>query len=219
MEELAMGIVQPPTGGLIGYSNYNLTDNCENLTGVSVSVDVTQEMIATPSGPLAAGTQSYGIGFQLNCQPPAGGRIIWQQYILVVSRTGEDLRWGVNNWDTNPADTDGIIDQGGHLATLPSSFGPGYASIPAGYRFQIALINDANDNITGATFSMYDPEWQPRVPATDGYADIPNRCPREPSNGGRSLANRRHRFRHSRLRQRSRYHALRGRWHDHVPRN
>jgi hypothetical protein len=37
-----MGIVQPPTGGLIGYSNDNLYDNCENLTGLSVTVDVTQ---------------------------------------------------------------------------------------------------------------------------------------------------------------------------------
>jgi hypothetical protein len=70
-----MSTVQPPPGGgLIGYSNYNLYDNCANLTGVSVTVDVTEEMVAIPSAPSSAGTQSNGIGFQLNCLPPAGGR-------------------------------------------------------------------------------------------------------------------------------------------------
>jgi len=39
-----MPTVTPPTGGLIGFSNYNLYDNCENLTGVSVTVDVTEGM-------------------------------------------------------------------------------------------------------------------------------------------------------------------------------
>jgi hypothetical protein len=44
----------------------------------------------------------------------------------------------------------------GHLATLPSSFGAGYANIPAGYRFRISLNSDFLGNITGVTFSMYD---------------------------------------------------------------
>jgi len=143
------------------------------------------------------GLQSNGIGFQLNCLPRAGGEITWQQYIMVVSRTGEDLGWGVNNWDGNPADSDGIIDQGGHLATLPSPFGGGYASTPAGYRFEIALSNDANDNISGATFSMYDQNGAPVFPGRDGCVDIPDRCPRAPGNGGRALTHCRHRFRHS----------------------
>jgi hypothetical protein len=160
-----MGIVQPPSGGLIGYSNYNLYSNCENLTGVSITVDVTEEMIAVPSAPAADGSiQSNGIGFQLNCLPRAGGDITWQQYIMVVSRTGEDLRWGANNWDNDPAHPDGIINQGGDLATLPSSLGAGYASIPAGYRLQITLSNDTNDNINGATYSMYDQNGAPVFP-------------------------------------------------------
>jgi len=44
-----MPTVTPPTGGLIGFSNYNLYYNCENLTGVSVTVDVTEGMVAIPS--------------------------------------------------------------------------------------------------------------------------------------------------------------------------
>jgi hypothetical protein len=162
MEDLQMGFVQPPSGGLIGYSNYNLYSNCENLTGVSITVDVTEEMIAVPSAPAADGSiQSNGIGFQLNCLPRAGGDITWQQYIMVVSRTGEDLRWGINNWNNDPAYPDGIINQGGDLATLPSSLGSGYASIPAGYRLQITLGNDSSDNINEATFSMYDQNGAP----------------------------------------------------------
>ncbi len=174
-----MGNVQPPSGGLIGYSNYNLYDNCENLTGVSVTVNVTEQMVAIPSAPSAAGIQSNGIAFQLNCLPRAGGRITWQQYIMVVSRTGEDLRWGVNNWDGNPADTDGIIDQGGHLATLPSPLGGGYSCIPVGYRLEIALGNDADDNINAATFSMYDqngaPVFQPTTVALTSLTDVNGR--------------------------------------------
>jgi len=171
-----MGTVQQPSGGLIGYSNYNLYDNCENLTGVSVTVDVTEEMIAIPSAPSVAGMQSNGIGFQFNCLPRAGGAIVWQQYIMVVSRTGEDLRWGVNNWNTKPADTHGIIDQGGNLATLPSPFAAGYASIPAGYRLEIALTNDASDNIIGPTFSMCDqngaPVFQPETVVLTSLTDV-----------------------------------------------
>jgi hypothetical protein len=171
-----MGIVDPPSGGLIGYSNYNLYDNCNNLIGVSVTVDVTEEMVAIPSAPSVAGIQSNGIGFQLNCLPRAGGKIWWQQYIMVVSRTGEDLRWGINNWDVNPADTDGIINQGGDLATLSSPFGAGYASIPVGYRLEIALLDDGDDNISGATFSMYDqngaPVFPPKQVALTSLTDV-----------------------------------------------
>ena len=151
-----MGIVPPPGGGLTGFANYNLYDNCENLTGVWVTVNVTEEMIAKPSFTSSDGIQSNGIGFQLNCLPSRGGGIKWQQYIMVLSRTGQDLRWGVNNWNYDSADSNGVIYQGGHLATLPSSFGAGYANIPAGYRFQISLNSDFLGNITGVTFSMYD---------------------------------------------------------------
>ncbi len=171
-----MGTVQPPSGGLVGYSNYNLYSNCQNLTGVSVTIDVIEEMVAIPSASSAAGMQSNGIGFQFNCLPRSGGSIVWQQYIMVVSRTGENLRWGVNNWNTNPADTDGIIDQGGNLATLPSPFAAGYSSIPAGYRFEIALNNDAGDNIIGATFSMYDQNgalvFQPETVVLTSLTDV-----------------------------------------------
>ena len=163
------------------------------------------------------GLQSNGIGFQLNCLPRAGGEITWQQYIMVVSRTGEDLGWGVNNWDGNPADSDGIIDQGGHLATLPSPFGGGYASIPAGYRFEIALSNDANDNISGATFSMYDqngaPVFQAQTVALTSLTDVHGLQVTEAELSPIVDID----FVIVGLRQRSRYHSHPGGGHDHVP--
>jgi hypothetical protein len=161
-----MATVQPPTGGLMGYSNYNLYANCADLTGVTVTIDITEEMVAVPSAPSSAGEQSNGIGFQLNCLPPKSSTATsWQQYILVLSRTGGDLRWGINNWDNDTQDQ--LINQGGDLAVIPSPFGAGYASIPAGYRFSIALANDAQHNVNGVTFSasdqngtpLFEPKW------------------------------------------------------------
>jgi Repeat of unknown function (DUF346) len=152
----------------------NLYDNCEPLTGVSVTIDVTEEMVAIPSANSVAGFQSNGIGFQLNCLPKTVANEInassWQQYIMVLSRTGQLLRWGVNNWNYNPNLPDGIIDDGDDLATIPADLGAGYACILPGYRIEISLKNDSNDNVIGVTFSMYNgttPVFTPKyVPLT-----------------------------------------------------
>jgi hypothetical protein len=156
-----MTIVQPPASGLIGASNYNLYSACRDLRGVSVTVEVTEEMIAVPSAPSAAGTQSNGIAFQLNCVPPASSSATsWQQYIMVLSRTGQLLRWGINNWRNDASVDEQLINQGGDLAVVPSNFGAGYANIPAGYKFQIALSNNG-PNIDGATFSAWNQDGAP----------------------------------------------------------
>jgi hypothetical protein len=50
---------------------------------------------------------------------------------------------------------------------IPSQFGAGYASIPAGYRFGIALANDAQHNVNGVTLlasdqngtPLFEPKW------------------------------------------------------------
>jgi hypothetical protein len=164
--------VQPPTGGLIGFSNYNLYSNCEDLTGVSVTIDVTEELVAVPSAPSSAGQQSNGIAFQLNCLPPKSSPATsWQQYIMVVSRDGQDLRWGINNWDNGTQDQ--LINQGAQLAVIPSTHGAGYASIPAGYRCVIALTNDAEKNVNGAKFSMFDQSGRPLfAPVTIGMTSL-----------------------------------------------
>ena len=161
-----MGNVQPPSGGLVGYSNYNLYSDCTNLIDVTVTIRVTEDMVAVPSASSSAGQQSNGIAFQLNCLPPTTSTATsWQQYILVVSRTGQDLRWGVNNWDNHTQDQ--LINQGGHLAYVPLAAGagyPGYASIPAGYRFVIQLSTDKLQNVYQATYSGFDETGAPLFP-------------------------------------------------------
>ncbi len=144
--------VAPPSGGLIGYSNYALADSCRQLAGVSVSIDVTQEIIAVPTGSPPA---NEGVAFQLNCYSPAGYSVGWQQYIFVVWWKTQDLRWWVNNWTTTG---DAVINAGTQLAVLPTNVAAQYSTIPAGYRLGISLGNDARGNVTQATFTVENPD-------------------------------------------------------------
>ena len=177
--------VASPTGGLVGNSNYNLycqggSGQSEVLTGLSVTIEVTEEIVAVPSAPSVAGEQSNGIGFQLNCFAPTGATPnLWQQYILVVSRTGGGLRWGINNWENDTGAQ--LINTGDDLFTIPSGPGAGYASIPAGYRFVIELATDSTNqnSVNTATFTAFDGNNQLFPPAViemtkPGFVDVNN---------------------------------------------
>jgi hypothetical protein len=61
--------VAPPSGGLIGNSNYVFYDNGNTLQNVAVTVDITEDL-----------TGNIGFGLQLNAYSPAGANSAWQQF-------------------------------------------------------------------------------------------------------------------------------------------
>ena len=142
---ILMANVASPAGGLVGNSNYNLYcrgdgGKPEPLTGVTVEIAVTEEMVAVPSAPSVDGEQSNGIGFQLNCCPATGALPhLWQQFMVTLSRTGQSLRWWINNW-VDDSQTQ-VINNGGDLMTIPSTLAAGYARIPGSYRLVMELIH------------------------------------------------------------------------------
>ena len=155
-----MANVASPAGGLVGSSNYNLYcigdgGKPQALTGLSVEIEVTEEMVAVPSAPSIAGEQSNGIGFQLNCCPVDGPYPqLWQQYCIILSRNAEYLGWQINNWPSHSANW--IIDNSGELMTIPAPALPGYACIPVGYRFVIELFMDEEARVYGVTFEVWE---------------------------------------------------------------
>jgi len=128
------------TQGFGSNSNYILANSCKPILGLTVTIHVTQDIIAIAnSGPTS------GFGFQLNAYSPKGEKSAWQQYVL--SLFGKEVVGAVDNW---PLQGNNIINDFFDMASLPS------AKIPAGYKLTISLQNDAQGNITGATYTVVD---------------------------------------------------------------
>src|ERR1700689_2700546 len=63
--------VPAPRGGLGGHSNYFLYSECKPVTGLSVAIKVTQDIVA-----------DFGFSFQLNDYSPRGANSAYQQYCI-----------------------------------------------------------------------------------------------------------------------------------------
>jgi hypothetical protein len=140
MDTVTLGKPVPaPTLGLGGNSNYILYSDCSPLIGVTVTINVTQDMAC-----------SEGFSFQLNAVSPStitAQQFAAQQYSIAFD--GNNLSWGVDNFlATDPPNYPSFMANG-TLALLSNS------EIPAGYQLIISLQNEAN-NITGATYTVND---------------------------------------------------------------
>ena len=128
-----------------GNDNYLLANSCNNITGLTVSSHVTQDMIAnvTPGGG-GVGTPNGGFAMQLNANPASGQPVYWMQYGIIVENSqalGFIQYWdnaGINN-NTQPA-----------IRNLASN------TIPAGWVLTIQLTNDSYGNVNATTFSVTD---------------------------------------------------------------
>jgi len=128
--------VAAPSAGLGSNSNYFLS-NCSHITGLSVTIDVTQDI-----------TGSDGFGFQVNCYSASGDYDGGQQYLIYLAPGGSpQLTAMVDNWHTT---SDQLINTQPKLASLPSH------TLPAGYKLKISLDNDASGNINGANYQAWD---------------------------------------------------------------
>ena len=90
---------------LSGNQNVVLVSQCANLQGLTVTFQVTEDLITVGNA---------GFGLQLNCFPQAGQTfqnqpLNWFQYFLVIQ--SEEVGWGVEYWDTGNWDTTtGVIE-------------------------------------------------------------------------------------------------------------
>jgi hypothetical protein len=128
--------VTAPGAGLGSNSNYFLYSNNNNILGLSVTIEVTQDIIG-----------SDGFGFQINAYSAKGDHDGAQQYLIYLDPNSSpaQLNCMVDNWQT--AGGTQLINHIVKLATLPSQ------DLPTGYTLSISLQNDASGNIVGATYT------------------------------------------------------------------
>ncbi len=124
--------VPPPAGGLGSNSNYILTSQCNNITGLNVTIDVTQNIVHQDS----SGIWYSGFGFQLNCNSATGFFNAWQQFIFIVLGTpigDPQINLALADYTASGDSID--VDYFGVLV-IPNLV------LPAGYQLQMQLKND-----------------------------------------------------------------------------
>jgi hypothetical protein len=119
--------VPPPPLGLGGFSNYYLYSNCNPIVDLSVTIDVTEDIVCESTS-----TPPKGFGFQLNAYSPAGETSAFQQYVIFL--VGRELMGAVDNWPLNGPN---IIDNIFNLTSVPEA-----VTLPAGYQLKIILRNN-----------------------------------------------------------------------------
>ena len=150
--------VPPPPDGLKSDSNYLIYNGCDQLQNVSVTIDVTQDIVWESSAGGTTHGSVQGFSFQLNCYSPVVTPVpavyaVWQQFVVELG--GTELIGGVNAYELNPSPPPGpkfipVYLSPTNLLSLPS------VKIPAGYKIKLTLANDASNNITGVTFLVID---------------------------------------------------------------
>jgi len=128
--------IPAPASGLGSFSNYLLESGCNSLTDVSITIAVTEDIVG-----------SDGFGFQLNAYSGSKDYDGAQQYLVYMAPNSSQLTCMVDNWHSTSSE---LINDQPTLATLPAK------KLPAGYKLTIALSNDNNGNITGATYTVND---------------------------------------------------------------
>jgi hypothetical protein len=159
-------------GFLSGNNNVVLVSQCNNLQGLTVTFQVTEDLVTVGN---------TGFGLQLNCFPQANQvfqnqTLNWFQYGLVIGSAAgyepnndQKIGWFVEYWNTNaqgeswpsgytpnPANT--IPDR----PVIPNdstftSFGNAPSNqILAGSILQIQLVTDGNGNVTEVNFNYTD---------------------------------------------------------------
>jgi hypothetical protein len=151
-----------PSKGLVGNSNYAYANGGKALTGVSVTIEITEDinLLYDSGGDLTSNSQT-GYGFQVNCISPTTDATFWQQYMFVVFNN--TLNAVINNWSPGFSTTGALqevdlIDTYNGTQLKPLS---GY-TLPKGYTLTITLDTsntggtNPNNNVLSATFSGSD---------------------------------------------------------------
>jgi hypothetical protein len=132
-----------------GSLNYLMADGCKPLKGVSVVIDVTEDIVS-----------DIGIGFQLNAYSKAGAHSAWQQFLIfqnVVTATEVAIDGFIETWPQSTAGT-GIETTTNPLIRWGLNLGPPLPStkIPAKYQFTITLGTDGSNRVDHVQFRVVD---------------------------------------------------------------
>jgi hypothetical protein len=145
---LAARAQQPATPALKSSKNAVLIDNCESLQNLTVTLQVTRDLITLGNN---------GFSLQLNCYPQTKPQatyrdkpLKWFQYVIAVENNA--VQWGIQYFS--------------EVKGFGFSPSPNYVSldsaasnqVPAGSVFKISLLTESNGNVTGTKFSMTDPK-------------------------------------------------------------
>ena len=149
---------------LSGNNNVVLESSCNNLQGLTVTFNVTEDLVTVGN---------TGFGLQLNCFPQAGQvfqnqTLNWFQYAFVID--SNNVGWLVEYWNTNafggpgwPAGyTPNPPNTTPALPVIPNDTGftnltsVSNNTILAGSILQVQLTTDASGNVTKATFNYTD---------------------------------------------------------------
>ncbi len=197
---------------LAGASNAVLINNCQNLSTLTVQLQVTEDLITL---------EDTGFSLQLNCYPQTGaitpnstqgttfpgevvGQLQWFQYVLIV--TNNSASFEIQYWahaksyqDAGPGgNPPGILWPPGYTPNPPDTSpwlpvfpggavtgGVGSVSsnrVPAGSVITIELSTDSSGNVTGATFSITDPSGNVQSGSTQPWPNYAGQT--EPANYG-----------------------------------
>jgi len=138
-----------PATKLGGQLNYLMANGCQPLTGVSVVIDVTEDIVS-----------DIGIGFQLNAYSNAGANKAWQQFLIfqhVVTATEVAIDGLIETWPQSTAGT-GVDPTTNPQIRWGLNLGPPLPStkIPAGYQFTITLGTDGSNRVDKVQFRVVD---------------------------------------------------------------
>ena len=195
---------------LRGGTNAVLINNCENLSNLTVQLQVTEDLVTV---------EDLGFSLQLNSYPPIGaktpnstpettrpgdlpGQLNWFQYLLIV--TGNRISFEIQYWAQAisfqtggpggippeihwpPEYTPDPLGTSPWLPVFPGTAvtgGVGSVSsnrVPAGSVITIQLATDSSANVTGATFSITDPSGKVQSASTQPWQHYAGQP--EPSN-------------------------------------
>jgi hypothetical protein len=158
-------VVPAPPSGLHSHTNYYLYSYCKPLMNLSVDIYVFQDIVWQSS----INGSTTGFGFQLNADSPQNQKCAWQQYC--INLVDNKILGGICNWQLVAAT--GNLDlifpvQWFDLAQVPTP-----STLPAGYHLKISLQNDAQGNVSGATYAVTDNNGKTLANITKTLLSVP----------------------------------------------
>jgi hypothetical protein len=149
-----VGTVPQRSGGDSGYFNYIQANgsSCATLTGVKVTINFTQDLVWESSNP----PTHPGLSIQLNAETSSNQPLDWLQFLVHMGDDQGLWPW-INIWAPKAPGESGdptalwIQSVATPLVNLPQA-----GRIPAGYSIIIALQNDSENRITGASWQALD---------------------------------------------------------------